>query len=162
MGLFGFGKKKEEKVFSHLNGQFVKLEDVQDPVFSQKMMGDGFAIDPTEGVLYSPVNGEIVNIFPTLHALGIKSENGFEYLMHIGLDTVNLKGEGFSKCEGIEVGSKVKVGQPLINFDLETIKGKVPSMVTPVVVTNLEGKSIKTLETSNMEPGKTAVISVEL
>lgn len=160
MGLFGFGKKKEEKVFAHLKGQFVKIEDVQDPVFSQKMMGDGFAIDPTEGVLYAPVNGEVVNLFPTLHAVGIKSDAGFEYLMHVGLDTVNLKGEGFKAF--IQVGDKVKVGQKLVEFDLETIKGKVPSMVTPLVVTNLDGKTIKLAETSNMEPGKSAVITVEI
>lgn len=160
MGLFGFGKKKEEKVFAHLKGEFVKIEDVQDPVFSQKMMGDGFAINPSEGVLYAPVNGEIVNVFPTLHAVGIKSENGFEYLMHIGLDTVTLKGEGFKAF--VKVGDQVKVGDKLIEFDLESIKEKVPSMVTPLVVTNLEGKSIKTLNTTNVEPGKTEVISVEL
>ena len=159
MGLFGFGKKKEEQIFAHLKGEFVKLEDVKDPVFSQKMMGDGFAIDPTEGVLYAPVNGEVVNLFPTLHAIGIKSENGFEILMHIGLDTVNLKGEGFEAL--VKVGDNVTIGQELIKFDLESIKEKVPSMVTPLVVTNLEGKEVNIKSTEKME-AKAEVASVEL
>lgn len=159
MGLFSFGKKKEENIFAHLKGDFVKLEDVKDPVFSQKMMGDGFAIDPTEGMLYAPVNGEVVNLFPTLHAIGIKSENGFEILMHIGLDTVNLKGEGFEAF--VKVGDTVKIGQELIKFDLESIKSKVPSMVTPLVVTNLEGKAVNIKSTNNME-AKAEVASVSL
>lgn len=159
MGLFGFGKKKEEKVFAHLKGKFVDLKDVQDPVFAQKLMGDGFAIDPSEGVLYAPVNGKIVNVFPTLHAIGIKSENGFEYLMHIGLDTVTLKGDGFKAF--VKVDDEVKVGDKLVEFDLETIKEKVPSMITPLVVTNLDGKAIKVLNDGDVEVS-TEVISVEL
>lgn len=159
MGLFGFGKKKEEKIHAHLNGTFVKIEDVQDPVFSQKMMGDGFAIDPNEGVLYAPVEGEIVNLFPTLHAVGIKSTNGFEILMHIGLDTVNLKGEGFEAC--VKVGDNVKVGQELIKFDLEGVAAKVPSMVTPLVVTNLEGKEVNIKDTE-VKAGETVIATIEI
>jgi len=95
------------------------LEEVPDPVFAQKMMGDGIAIEPTEGTVVSPVNGEIVQFFPTKHAIGIKSETGVEVLIHVGLETVGMKGEGFEGL--VEVGDKVKVGTPLLTFDIDQI-----------------------------------------
>jgi PTS system glucose-specific IIA component len=132
-----FGKnevKTEEILVAPITGKVLPLEEVPDPVFSQKMMGDGIAIEPTEGIVVSPVNGEIVQFFPTKHAIGIKSETGVEVLIHVGLETVGMKGEGFEGL--VEVGDKVSVGTPLLNFDIELIKEKAKSIVTPVILTN--------------------------
>ncbi|MBI0580103.1 PTS glucose transporter subunit IIA [Neobacillus cucumis] len=118
-----------------LEGQVVSIETVPDPVFSQKMMGDGFAIVPSNGTVISPVDGEVLNIFPTKHAVSLKDRNGREILIHIGLDTVTLKGKGFTTF--VKDGQRVKKGQKLIEVDFESIKNKVPSIITPVVFTNL-------------------------
>ncbi|QNO15241.1 PTS glucose transporter subunit IIA [Alkalicella caledoniensis] len=134
-----FKKKKEEvdyRVFAPIKGEVIELTEVPDPVFAQKMLGDGVAINPAEGVVYSPVNGEIVQVFDTKHAIGIKGETGIELLIHVGLETVALKGEGFTTF--VKPGQSVKVGQKLLEFDLETIKEKAKSMITPVVITNSE------------------------
>lgn len=132
-----FGKnegKTEEVLVAPITGKVIPLEEVPDPVFAQKMMGDGLAIEPTEGTVVSPVNGEIVQFFPTKHAIGIKSETGVEILIHVGLETVAMKGEGFEAL--VEVGNKVTVGTPLLTFDIELIKEKAKSIVTPVIITN--------------------------
>ncbi|SHI87597.1 PTS system D-glucose-specific IIA component, Glc family /PTS system D-glucose-specific IIB component, Glc family /PTS system D-glucose-specific IIC component, Glc family [Clostridium amylolyticum] len=118
-----------------ISGKLLELSEVKDEVFSQKMMGEGFAIEPKEGVVLSPVNGKISILFPTKHAIGITSDSGLDILIHIGMDTVNLKGEGFEALVSQE--DSVVVGQPLMKFDLNLLKSKVPSMITPVVFTNL-------------------------
>lgn len=130
-------KDNESNLFTlmPLEGQVVSIETVPDPVFSQKMMGDGFAIVPSNGTVISPVDGEVLSIFPTKHAVSLKDRNGREILIHIGLDTVVLKGEGFTAF--VKDGQKVKKGQKLIEVDFESIKNKVPSIITPVVFTNL-------------------------
>ncbi|MGD6834750.1 PTS sugar transporter subunit IIA [Sutcliffiella halmapala] len=132
-----FGKnevKTAEVLVAPITGKVLPLEEVPDPVFAQKMMGDGIAIEPTEGTVVSPVNGEIVQFFPTKHAIGIKSETGVEVLIHVGLETVGMKGEGFEGL--VNVGDKVTVGTPLLNFDIELIKEKAKSIVTPIILTN--------------------------
>ncbi|QFT91019.1 Glucose-specific phosphotransferase enzyme IIA component [Bacillus sp. THAF10] len=132
-----FGKeevKTEETLVAPITGKIVPLEEVPDPVFAQKMMGDGIAIEPTEGTVVSPVKGEIIQFFPTKHAIGIKSETGVEVLIHVGLETVSMKGEGFEGL--VEVGDKVEVGTPLLTFDIALIKEKAKSIVTPVILTN--------------------------
>ena len=106
------------------------------------MVGDGFAIKPAEGKVFSPVNGTVVTVFPTKHAIGIAADNGTEILIHIGIDTVNLKGEGFTSH--IEQGDIVEQGQLLMEMDLDYIAKNASSIITPVVFTNLEeGQSIK-------------------
>jgi len=135
--LFGKkGKIQEETLFAPLQGTVVKIEDVPDPVFAEKMMGDGIAIDPSDGEVVSPVSGEIVQVFPTKHAIGIKSEAGLEVLVHIGLDTVQMNGEGFTSH--VSVGDKVQVGTKLVTFDLELVKEKAKSTITPIIITNSE------------------------
>lgn len=133
-----FGKKTEkqteETVYAPLTGSLLNLEDVPDPVFSQKMMGDGMAIEPAEGVLVSPVDGDIIQLFHTKHAIGIKSATGMELLLHIGLETVSMNGEGFEAF--VKEGDKVKVGDKLITFDLNLIKEKAASTITPIIITN--------------------------
>lgn len=118
-----------------LAGELLKLESVPDQVFSTKVMGDGFAIRPTSNTLVSPVDGVVTMLFKTKHACVITMADGVEVLMHIGMDTVNLGGAGFEAL--IAVNDKVKRGTPLIRFDLENIALQVPSMITPVVFTNL-------------------------
>lgn len=131
----------EDAFISPLTGNLKPITEVPDAVFSGKMMGDGFAIEPTEGTVVSPVNGKIVNLFPTKHAIGIVSDSGREILIHFGIDTVNLKGEGFEALVG--ENDTVVAGQPLLKVDLEFIKNNATSTITPVVFTNLaEGEKV--------------------
>ncbi|MGN8648234.1 glucose-specific PTS transporter subunit IIBC [Gracilibacillus sp. HCP3S3_G5_1] len=134
---------------SPMQGEVMPLSEVPDQVFSQKMMGDGFAVKPTDGEIVSPVNGKIINVFPTKHAIGIEADNGTEILIHIGIDTVNLKGEGFT-AKVVE-GDEVKQGQALMEVDLDFISNNAPSTVTPIIFTNLaEGQSIQLNKTGNI------------
>ncbi|AST89810.1 MULTISPECIES: glucose-specific PTS transporter subunit IIBC [Sutcliffiella] len=126
----------EEDFISPIAGEIMPLEEVPDQVFSQKLMGDGFAILPSEGTVVSPVDGKIVNLFPTKHAIGILSNSGHEILIHIGIDTVNLKGEGFEAF--VAQGDTVSKGQQLVKFDLSFVKQNAPSILTPIIFTNLE------------------------
>ena len=135
--MFGLNEKKTEDVlFAPLSGKVLKIEEVPDPSFSQKMLGEGIAIEPTEGKVTSPVNGEIIQVFPTIHAVGIRSESGLEILVHIGLDTVMMQGEGFYAY--VKEGDRVKMGQPLIDFSLDLVKKRAKSTITPLVITNSE------------------------
>ncbi|MCJ8006496.1 PTS glucose transporter subunit IIA [Lederbergia wuyishanensis] len=133
-----FGKKqsasKTIELKAYASGNILSLEDVPDPVFSKKMMGDGIAIEPHEGKLVSPVDGEIMQVFPTKHAIGIKALNGAEILIHIGLETVSMNGEGFTSH--VVEGEKVKAGDTLVTVDLEKVKEKAKSIITPIVITN--------------------------
>ncbi|HDB1726282.1 TPA: PTS glucose transporter subunit IIA, partial [Staphylococcus aureus] len=115
--LFGKGKEvqKDIAIYAPLTGEFVKIEDIPDPVFAQKMMGEGFGINPTEGEVVSPIAGRVDNVFPTKHAIGLKADNGLELLVHIGLDTVQLDGEGFEVL--VSSGDEVNVGDPLVRFN---------------------------------------------
>ncbi|WP_137791232.1 PTS glucose transporter subunit IIA [Bacillus sp. E(2018)] len=159
-----FGKKevkKEETLIAPLTGKIVNIEEVPDPTFAQKMMGDGIAIEPTEGVVVSPVDGEIVQFFHTKHAIGIQSEAGAEILIHVGLETVSMNGEGF---EGhVNVGDKVKAGDKLVSFDLDLIKEKAASTVTPIVITN--GDAVESLDkraASKATKGETSLLQVKM
>ncbi|MBM7558212.1 PTS sugar transporter subunit IIA [Halanaerobacter jeridensis] len=128
--------KSDDKInlFAPMDGRIVKLEELSDPAFSQKMLGDGIAIDPSNDVVVSPCEGEIVKMFDTNHAVGIETEEGVEILIHIGIDTVKLAGEGFTRIA--EDGDKVNVGDELIRIDREFLKENAPSLVTPIVITN--------------------------
>ncbi|ENK0836723.1 glucose-specific PTS transporter subunit IIBC [Clostridium sporogenes] len=125
----------KDKFVSPIEGKILPITDVPDEVFSQKMMGDGFAIEPKNGTVVSPVDGVITTVFPTKHAIGITAENGLELLIHFGIDTVNLKGEGLEAL--VEQDAKVKAGDPILKVDIDKIKDKVPSIITPIIFTNL-------------------------
>ncbi|MGD6857297.1 PTS sugar transporter subunit IIA [Bacillus infantis] len=157
-----FGKKEEitEVVLkAPLTGKAVDLAEVPDPVFSEKMMGDGLAIEPSEGIVVSPVDGEVVQVFPTKHAIGLRAENGAEILIHIGLETVSMKGEGFETH--ISEGSKVKTGDKLVSFDIDLVKEKAKSTVTPVIITNGDAlSSIEKKALGAVNRGETPVITV--
>lgn len=132
-----FGKKESVvHIIAPLNGKIVDITHVPDPVFSQKMMGDGVAIEPIDGLVVSPIEGEVVSIFPTKHAIGLKTKSGLELLIHIGLETVNLNGEGFETF--VTVGDKIKPGDKLISFNLHIIKEKAASTITPIIITNTD------------------------
>ena len=120
-------------VYSPLSGDIIPLDDVPDQVFSEKMMGDGIAIKPEIGEVRAPFNGKIQMIFPTKHAIGLISDSGLELLIHVGLDTVKLNGEGFTLR--VEEGQEVKQGDVLIDFDLDYIRNNATSDITPIIVT---------------------------
>lgn len=149
-----------EEVYSVADGQVVALEQVKDPVFAQKMMGDGFAVEPANGNIVSPVSGTVSSIFPTKHALGIVTEPGLEVLVHIGLDTVSLEGKPFTVH--VAEGQKVVAGDLLVTADLDAIRAAGRETSTVVVFTNGDAiKSVK-LEKTGSLAAKTAVAKVEL
>ncbi|MBS2969361.1 PTS glucose transporter subunit IIA [Metabacillus sp. KIGAM252] len=159
-----FGKKeevsKEETVFAPMKGKLVTLEEVPDPVFSQKMMGDGAAIIPAEGKVVAPVNGEVIQLFHTKHAIGLRSETGMELLIHIGLETVSMNGEGFEAH--VKEGDKVSAGDLLITCDLSLINEKASSTITPIVITNGDIlESVEKAESQETDEGKTKIFVVK-
>lgn len=149
-----------EEVYSVADGQVIALEQVKDPVFAQKMMGDGFAVEPANGNIVSPVTGIVSSIFPTKHALGLVTEAGLEVLVHIGLDTVSLEGKPFTVH--VSEGQKVAAGDLLVTADLDAIRAAGRETSTVVVFTNGDVlKSVKLEQTGSLA-AKTAVAKVEL
>lgn len=137
--MFDFLKKKEKDpicLCAPVTGETVALENVPDKVFAAKIMGDGIAFSFTGDTVCAPCDGELTLIADTLHAFGMKAKNGAEILVHIGLDTVSLNGEGFQALAA--VGEKIKKGTPVIRVDQNLIRGKGIDLVTPMVVTNGE------------------------
>ena len=150
---------KLQMVIAPLSGQPVLLSEVPDEVFSQKVLGDGVAIIPDDGKLYSPVNGEISTVAETLHAYGFTSDDGLEILVHVGLDTVGLKGEGFKPC--VKEGDRVKVGDLVAEIDLDYIKAQGLNTITPVII--CDGADEKQLcpASSHVTAGQHAVITLK-
>lgn len=125
---------QQEIVASPLEGTIVPLTDVPDPVFASGAMGKGLAIEPSQGILYAPAKGEVTLLFPSKHALGMRTENGAEILFHIGMDTVSLQGAGFDSF--VEVGDRIEAGQKLLAFDIEKIREAGLPVTTPIIITN--------------------------
>ncbi|WP_342756045.1 PTS glucose transporter subunit IIA [Kineothrix sedimenti] len=136
MGLFDAFKKKDVVISSPMKGRCVSIKAVSDPTFSEEILGKGVAIVPKDGKVYAPADGVITTIFPTGHAVGMTTNDGVELLIHVGLDTVALKGEGFRIIGKDE--QKVKKGDLLIEADLEKIKSAGYDVITPVVVCNTD------------------------
>ena len=149
-----------EEVYSVADGEVIALEQVKDPVFSQKMMGDGFAVEPANGNIVSPVSGTVSSIFPTKHALGLVTEAGLEVLVHIGLDTVSLEGKPFTVH--VTEGQKVAVGDLLVTADLEAIREAGRDTSTIVVFTNADAIQSVKLEQTGSLAANTVVAKVEL
>lgn len=149
-----------EEIETVADGEVIAISDVKDPVFSQKMMGDGFAVEPENGNIYSPVAGTITSIFPTKHALGLLTDSGLEVLVHIGLDTVSLEGKPFEVH--VAEGQKVAAGDLLVTADLEAIKAAGRETSTVVVFTNAQAIKSVTVETFGKVAVKTVVAKVEL
>lgn len=139
----------QETIFPPVKGEFVKLENVSDPVFATETFGKGLAIKPYEGLVTSPVNGVVTSIFPTKHAIAITSDNGAEILIHIGIDTVKLNGRYFSS--NIEDGDTITLGQPLVEFELESLEREGIDTSVIMVVTNTSDYQEFTLNESIRE-----------
>lgn len=131
-------------IYAPITGEVVELSTVPDQVFSQKMMGDGVAIKPEEGLVVAPFDGEVKMDFPTKHALGLESNDGIEVLIHFGLETVGLKGAGFEML--VKPGDHVTKGQTLLKVDLEYIRANADSDITPIIFTNLTDKSMHNIK----------------
>lgn len=147
--MFNIFKKKTEskeetkEVVYHAfgTGKIIPLDDVPDQVFAQRMMGDGFAIDLTDNKIVSPVDGEVILVFPTGHAFGLKTPEGVEILLHLGIDTVELNGEGFDGK--VKQGDKVKAGDVLTIMDLDKIRAAGKSVVSPFILTSGQKVELK-------------------
>ncbi|CZQ81292.1 phosphotransferase system sugar-specific permease eiia type 1 [Trichococcus palustris] len=139
--MFGFLKKDKQlaekaTLFSPVNGKLVPITEVSDPVFSQKMMGDGFAVIPTDGNIYSPAQGKVLSVFPTKHAIGILLDNGVELLLHMGLDTVELNGKPFTIF--VKEGQALTPDTLIAEVDLEQLKAAEKDNAMVVVITNMD------------------------
>lgn len=158
-----FSRKTQQEVtfLAPLTGAVVPLSEVPDPVFSQKVVGDGVAILPSEGFLLSPIDAKVTHLFPTHHAIALTNELGLEILMHIGIDTVKLKGQGFTPF--VSVGDQVKAGDKLIQFDAAALQAAGCPVVTPIVITNGDVVAKKSLvATANVQAGLDPLMTVVL
>lgn len=156
MGLFS-RKDKGIKILAQQSGKAIPITEVPDPVFSGKVLGDGVGIVPSNGEVVAPVSGTIAQVAHTKHAIGIESDDGLEILVHLGIDTVKLEGEGFT-CH-VEVGQHVNAGDKLMDMDLDFIQSKGLSTISPCIITNLDAvKSVEMLP-GDVKAGETPVMS---
>lgn len=128
--------KKTYELIAPVSGKVLDLSQVSDEVFAKKLVGDGIAMDFTDDVILAPADGILTLIFKTNHAFGITLDNGVELLVHIGIDTVKMDGEGFERI--VQEGTRVKAGDPIIRIDREIVDKKEYSLITPVVITNMD------------------------
>lgn len=149
-----------ENVASVADGETIKITDVKDPVFSKKMMGDGFAVDPTGSEVYAPVSGKVTNVFPTKHAVGLLTDSGLEVLVHMGLDTVELKGEPFDVK--VKEGQTVNAGDLLAVCDWDKVKQAGKGTTIVVAFTNMDAVKEVKIDKLGQTSAKTVVGSVEL
>ncbi len=155
-----FKKNKIVELTSPMTGKIIPIEEVPDKVFSDKMVGDGVAIEPVDGEIVSPIDGKVATIFPTNHAIGLITKEGLEILIHIGLDTVELNGLGFKRLT--EKDAKVKKGDPLMEFDPKLVEEKGKSPITPIIITNMD--KVKKIEknTGDVQRGSQIIMTIEL
>lgn len=150
----------EEAFVSPVNGELLELAAVPDPVFAGKLLGDGFAFRSEDGIIASPVNGKVFNVFPSKHAIGIMTDGGTEVLIHVGVNTVKLKGEGFNVL--VSEGDTVSAGQPILEADMELVKKRAPSDLSPVLLSNLpEGSAVVLKKSGAVSAGDPGIISIE-
>ena len=159
MGLFfGRSEKKRTNFVSPMAGKLLPLEEVPDPVFAQGAMGQGYAVALAGGEVVAPFDGEVVACFPTGHAYGLRSDDGVEVLLHIGLDTVELDGEGFDRK--VEAGQRVRRGEVLVVVDIAAIEARGKSLVSPVVFTG--GQGVRLLKSGqHVKSGETDILAYE-
>jgi glucose-specific phosphotransferase system IIA component len=143
-----------------VSGVICPLERVPDPVFSQKLAGDGISIDPIDNILRAPCAGEIVQQHAAGHAVTLKTADDVEVLMHVGIDTVTLKGQGFSPR--VKVGDKVEMGAPLIEFDLDYVATHAKSLLTEVIISNGERVACTAYGSGTARVGKTPILTLAL
>ncbi|EIJ69729.1 MULTISPECIES: PTS glucose transporter subunit IIA [Pasteurellaceae] len=165
MGLFDklFGSKNTKSVdveiYAPLSGEIVNIEDVPDVVFSEKIVGDGIAIRPNGDRIVAPVDGVIGKIFETNHAFSMESTDGVELFVHFGIDTVELKGEGFKRIA--QEGQSVKRGETIIEFDLAFLEQKAKSVLTPVVISNMDEISAMDKKVGQVVAGDSIVLALK-
>ncbi len=150
MGLFS--RKKVDEFVSPANGKLIHLDKVSDPVFSQKLMGDGYAVTPSDNEIVAPIGGIIGTVFPTKHALMITSAHGLEVMLHLGIDTVELKGAPFEVF--VKENDKVKAGQKLATMDLEQVKAAKKDTAVMTIITNSDAvKEMGSFEEQDINAG---------
>ena len=143
-----------------LSGRLVPIERVPDPVFAEKMVGDGISIDPVSQTLLAPCDGEVIQLHPSSHAVTLKTAEGLEVLMHIGLDTVTLRGEGFEPR--VKVGDRVRTGDPLIDFDADYVALHARSLLTQIVITNSDQVAKFSPYSGNVKVGEDVILDLSL
>lgn len=142
-------------IYAPLDGKVLPIELVKDSVFSQKLMGDGLAIAPVNGKVYSPVSGEIIALFPTNHAIGIRSDSGMDVIVHVGINTVELKGVGFTSH--VKAGDRVEVANLLITADYQRIKSQY-EMTTMIVIENSDDYYLEKTQTKDVKAGDSLIV----
>ena len=153
--LFFKKKKKDDaiEIKAYFEGTVLPLEKVNDPMFSDKLMGDGVAIEPDAGNLYAPVDWKVASIFDTKHAIGFQTDSGIPMLLHMGIDTVKLEGKGFEIL--VTEGQKVKKGDPMMKLDLEFLTANAPSITSPILDTEPEdNQRIRLLANGEIKAGE--------
>lgn len=155
---FNVFKKRKLQIFAPVQGEVLSLNNVPDPVFSEKMMGEGVAIMPSGGNIHSPIDGIIILVADTKHAIGIRSKDGTEILIHIGLETVSLNGEGFNTH--VKIGDSVSIGQLLVDVDWTYLREHAESIITPVVITNSNDRDIQVEDMNEGFVGETVLMTV--
>ena len=144
---------KSDIIYSPVNGSAADLSEAPDEAFAGRMMGDGAVVTPEEAIVYAPEDGEVGFVFETKHAIGFQTTSGIALLLHMGIDTVALNGEGFEVF--VEAGDQVKKGDKLMKMDLEYLRGHAPSLVSPVLCTELEdNQKIRLLKTGEIKAGE--------
>lgn len=141
-----FGKGKATPIYSPFKGEVIKIEDISDPTFSKKMLGDGVGVIPSDGTIYSPADGKIYAIFPTKHIIAIETSCGGEFLIHMGIDTISLKGVGYEL--NVKTGMNVKKGDILGLMDIDAIKSSGKDITCPVIATDLSEFHINILRST--------------
>ncbi|HHF3673044.1 TPA: PTS glucose transporter subunit IIA [Haemophilus influenzae] len=165
MGLFDklFGSKEnksmEVEIYAPISGEIVNIEDVPDVVFSEKIVGDGVAVRPIGNKIVAPVDGVIGKIFETNHAFSMESKEGVELFVHFGIDTVELKGEGFTRIA--QEGQSVKRGDTVIEFDLALLESKAKSVLTPIVISNMDEISCIVKKSGEVVAGESVVLALK-
>lgn len=153
--MWGFKRTQENDlaVVAPASGEVIALSQVNDPVFSQGMMGLGCGLHTEDKILYAPISGEVVTLFPTLHAIGIRAENGLEILIHIGINTTELNGKGFTPF--VKQGSMIRKGKKMIEVDFELIKENGYDPTTMMIITNSSDYPSIEVKTGSVEANET-------
>lgn len=141
--------EETNELYAPMKGEVLDVSKSADPAFASKAMGEGVAINPSEGVIYAPADGTISLIFPTKHAMGITLNSGVELLIHAGIDTVKMEGKGFETF--VETGAKVKKGDKLLSFDMDLVKEKGYQTQTMFLVADAKGKEVEVIEATNAD-----------